>query len=185
MKSLFDYIAKPYGLFYEYQKKSFYDVMNKHQLLFAGKTVLDMGCGTGAYSAVMYELGYDVEGVDISREMIRIARKKNKHISYEHISASSPSIQKKYDIVFSAFVAHGMKQEERMSLYETMKNCGDLVILYDYNDKRKIITTVIEWLEGGDYFHFIKHVEDELLSVFSDVSIIQIGDNTALYCCRP
>jgi SAM-dependent methyltransferase len=39
-----------------------------------GKTVLDLGCGTGWFSVILAKRGAQVEGVDISGEAIRIAR---------------------------------------------------------------------------------------------------------------
>lgn len=37
-------------------------------------SVLDVGCGTGVYSAGLVELGWDVTGVDVSADMLRRAR---------------------------------------------------------------------------------------------------------------
>lgn len=38
-----------------------------------GGTLVDVGCGTGAYAAGLRELGWDVTGVDISEDMLRRA----------------------------------------------------------------------------------------------------------------
>jgi 2-polyprenyl-3-methyl-5-hydroxy-6-metoxy-1,4-benzoquinol methylase len=38
--------------------------------------VLDIGCGTGSLSVILAELGYDVTGIDISPEMVALARAK-------------------------------------------------------------------------------------------------------------
>ncbi|WP_207592565.1 methyltransferase domain-containing protein [Halomontanus rarus] len=40
----------------------------------AGKRVLDVGCGDGTYSAWLADQGADVLGIDLSREMISVAR---------------------------------------------------------------------------------------------------------------
>ena len=39
-------------------------------------TLLDLGCGTGAYGGALGELGWDVTGVDVSEDMLRRAREK-------------------------------------------------------------------------------------------------------------
>ena len=40
------------------------------------KRILDLACGTGTHSVYLARKGYDVVGIDISREMLNIAREK-------------------------------------------------------------------------------------------------------------
>jgi SAM-dependent methyltransferase len=42
----------------------------------AVRTVLDLGCGTGNHALLLASRGYDVTGVDLSAEMLAIAREK-------------------------------------------------------------------------------------------------------------
>ncbi len=53
-----------------------YGRMVEHGALPRRGLVLDAGCGTGQISLVLAAMGYDVQGFDISREMIDIARRK-------------------------------------------------------------------------------------------------------------
>ena len=41
------------------------------------RTIVDFGCGTGNHSIPLAERGYHVMGVDISAEMLRVAREKS------------------------------------------------------------------------------------------------------------
>ncbi len=43
-----------------------------------GRRVLEVACGTGSHSKILVERGYEVTGVDISDDMLRIARSKVK-----------------------------------------------------------------------------------------------------------
>ncbi|MER3429415.1 MAG: hypothetical protein C4334_15255 [Pyrinomonas sp.] len=54
------------------------DVLN----LPAGKKVLDVGCGSGWLCEFLARLGYDVLGIDINRDLIRIARARIESIPY-------------------------------------------------------------------------------------------------------
>ena len=40
------------------------------------ETVVDLGCGTGAVTNILAERGYQVTGVDISEDMLFVAREK-------------------------------------------------------------------------------------------------------------
>lgn len=43
---------------------------------FEPETILDLGCGTGNISSLLYKDGYDVIGVDISEDMLTVAKNK-------------------------------------------------------------------------------------------------------------
>jgi SAM-dependent methyltransferase len=43
-----------------------------------GRRVLEVACGTGSHSKVLVERGYEVTGVDLSDDMLRVARSKVK-----------------------------------------------------------------------------------------------------------
>ncbi|MFC6616119.1 class I SAM-dependent methyltransferase [Halopenitus salinus] len=44
--------------------------------------ILDVGCGTGVISLLLAELGHDVVGVDVAREMLKHARSKARQTEY-------------------------------------------------------------------------------------------------------
>ena len=48
-----------------------------------GGTVLEVGCGPGWWTGLLAEQGVDAFGVDISPEMVRIARDNNPHARFE------------------------------------------------------------------------------------------------------
>lgn len=71
----------------------------------AGKKTLDYGCGSGSSTLFLNEIGLDVEGVDISHDMLIEAKLLNKGTPFQLIeSAKLPYHAYTFDIVFSSFV---------------------------------------------------------------------------------
>ena len=79
----FDTIAASYDKWYASPVGKYYDDVEKRAVARIlpspqkGARLLEVGCGTGHWSEFFAEKGFDVTGVDISPEMIRIARAKN------------------------------------------------------------------------------------------------------------
>lgn len=84
--SRFDFgkIAEHYDKWYQSQRGSLYDKVEKQTLdrllpeAGKGSKLLDIGCGTGHWSAYFARKGFDVTGVDISERMVQVARGKDR-----------------------------------------------------------------------------------------------------------
>jgi len=198
--SLFNFIAPIYGLFYYRQKKRFSEVIKgiENELDLASyETILDVGCGTGALCSVLKKNGLSVTGIDQAEKMLEIAMKKpeNEGICFvrPNVLGKLPFEDKCFDISIASYVAHGMQQNERKLLYAEMRRVTkSKVIIYDYNENRSLLTTIIESLEQGDYFHFIKNAESEMKNCvfemracFSEVKVVSVGVRAAWYICTP
>lgn len=197
---LFNSIAPIYGLFYNSQKKRFLEVIdgvNKELNLKEFKTIIDVGCGTGALCSALNEIGMKVTGIDPAEKMLRIARKKHENTTVSFACANVlerlPFEDKLFDISIASYVAHGMKQKDRKRMYAEMSRVTkSQVIIYDYNENRALSTSIIEWLERGDYFNFIKNAEtemkncaSELKECFSQVKVVNVDVRAAWYICTP
>ena len=44
------------------------------------KTILDLGCGTGRHALKLAEMGYRVTGIDLSGEMLSVAKNEHFHM---------------------------------------------------------------------------------------------------------
>ena len=87
---LFNFIAPFYGLFYNFQKKWYTDIINSVQNkldIYAFDSIIDIGCGTGALSSVLDDGGMDVTGIDPAINMLNIAMDKSENGEIKFIHA--------------------------------------------------------------------------------------------------
>ena len=67
-------------------------------------SLLDVGCGTGSYTAALAERGWDVTGVDVSEDMLRRAQDRGVR-TVRADGASLPFGDASFDVMFTAFGA--------------------------------------------------------------------------------
>lgn len=81
----------------------------------SGTRALDFGCGTGRSSRFLSALGYEVVGVDISREMVARARRRDPLGDYRVIADGDFSGfgSSNFDLVLSAFTFDNVPGYER------------------------------------------------------------------------
>ena len=197
---LFNAIAPVYGLFYNKQKNRYREVIRSavNEWTQNGyRSILDVGCGTGALCSTLNEAGLSVTGVDPAENMLAIAKRhtENQDIRFLQANALSglPFADKSFDLSIASYVAHGLQKSERMKLYAEMRRVTrSKVILYDYNQSRSLMTSFVEWLERGDYFGFIKNPKGEmencvteLEKCFSNVTVVIVDKRAAWYVCTP
>lgn len=80
MKRPFRSYGKYYDIIYadkNYEKEcDFLEEIFRNYSKIIPKTILDGGCGTGSHAIPLAERGYEVTGIDLSAEMINIAKEK-------------------------------------------------------------------------------------------------------------
>ncbi len=100
-------IAQDYDKWYETPKGVYADDQEKKLFLKLtefkkGQTLLDIGCGTGHFSFWFHSLGLKVTGIDLSLEMLKVAKSKlkNKEIKFFRGNASLlPFSDDSFDLV--------------------------------------------------------------------------------------
>lgn len=188
---LFELIAPIYGWFYEGQKKRFRKSLDLAKELLScdqGKKVLDIGCGTGALASVAQERGLQVTAVDPTRGMLKVAKRKDKSKQIQFLQGNAlhklPFEDHTFDVVCASYVAHGLKKEERQLLYHEMKRLAkEKIVLLEYNQHRTLLSDIVEYAEGGDYFSFIQVVKKELSHFFGNVTQKNVAKTSAVYVC--
>lgn len=197
---LFNAIAPVYGLFYGKQKNRYRAVLDRisDELDVTGyHTVLDVGCGTGALCSALNAKGLLVTGIDTAGKMLTIAKRQPENGKITFIRANVlerlPFEDKAFDISIASYVAHGLQKSEREMMYAEMcRVTKSRVVIYDYNQTRAPATSIIEWLEHGDYFRFIKNAKNEMENCvfgagkcFSSVRAVDVDAKAAWYICTP
>ncbi len=72
----------------------------------AGRTLLDVGCGTGTHVQHLRER-FDCEGLDLDRNLLEIARERNPGITFHQADMISFNLGKRYDAIVCLFSAIG------------------------------------------------------------------------------
>lgn len=140
-----------------------------------GKSVLDVGTGTGSLALDLSKTAEKVIGIDLSSEMLEIAKRKNKtnNLTFLLMDASNMSYKdEEFDIVTISLGLHDMPLEIRTLVLKevkrVLKSNGKLFILdYDLpqNDFLGTVSShLINLLESKYYLDFIKADFESYLS---------------------
>lgn len=152
--SIYDDImgAVPYNLWYDY----LHEIMDFYKLKKADK-VLDLACGTGNMSILFAENNYQVTGIDLSSQMLEVAREKAEEIEQEIVFINSDlrdfHVREKYDMAYCLFdsINYILKKDElRMvfdNVYQSLAEEG--FFIFDMNTINRLMsirpgTTVIK-----------------------------------------
>jgi ubiquinone/menaquinone biosynthesis C-methylase UbiE len=139
-----DFIANQYDEMRFSNGGQLIDSKEKQQVLdlidiFEGKKILEIACGTARFGLMLAELGADVTGIDISKAMINIGRKKipnsplTGNLNFLYSDASSlPFKDSSFDIVLAMRFFHLTPHIEYF-LPEMIRVSNDKVIFDTFN----------------------------------------------------
>lgn len=116
-------------------------------LLSPGKTekILDVGCGTGDLSFRIAENGAQVDGIDMSPNMIEWARKKYPSLSFKVVNLYELPQTNKYDAIFSNAVLHWVTDPMKAleNFYRSLRQGGRIVAEFGGKDNVRQIRKAI------------------------------------------
>lgn len=138
------------------------------------KSVLDVATGTGSLALELSETAKEVAGIDLSAEMLAIARKKNRssNLSFLEMDAIKMKFDdESFDIVTIGLGLHDMPPDIRLLVLQEIKRVlkqdGKLYILeYDLPENevaKSVFPPLINILESRYYLDFIKSDFEQLL----------------------
>ncbi|MGL4799091.1 MAG: MerR family transcriptional regulator [Cellulosilyticaceae bacterium] len=148
--------------------------------------ILDIGVGTGNLSNRLYDLGYDITGVDQSRAMLEVAKSKNSGLKVRLGEFMKlPFENKSFDVIVSTYAFHHLDDKEKEIAVEEMLRVladdgiiviGDLMFASD-EAKNQIYTTLtaaqIDSIED-EYYTNISMLEEYVGKYDRKINKVQI-----------
>ncbi|SES89992.1 ubiquinone biosynthesis O-methyltransferase [Natronincola peptidivorans] len=138
--AVFDTKAIDYDQWYESKMGRFVDEVETN-LAFSmfvpqkGMTILDVGCGTGNFSIKLAELGCKVVAIDLSEEMLKVARRKVEEkeldITFHTMDVYDIKLEEnQFDAVFSMAAFEFIKEPQKAytEMMRVLKPGGELLI---------------------------------------------------------
>ena len=109
-KELFNSYALKYGEYKAFADDEYLRILEVMGIKYEpkGQKVLEIGCGSGAFTRFLVDLGFEVVGVDISEGLINIGKEILKHKNVRLICCDflEFNFKEKFDIIFCADILH-------------------------------------------------------------------------------
>jgi SAM-dependent methyltransferase len=164
-----------YHILYEHRDNSeaeaFINQITQHLVLPKQASVLDLACGKGRHSIQLNELGFDVIGLDLSRESIQFAKQfKNDSLHFTTGDMRHLKFTNRFDLVLNLFTSFGYFHEENdnllviESIAQVLKEGGKLVL--DYLNTAKVSAQLPqseEIVRKNITFNVHKFVEEDFI----------------------
>lgn len=132
--------------------------------------ILDLACGRGRHSKYLYRKGFDVTGVDISRQSIDYAKEYERPRLHFEVHDMRENYPHTFDAVFNLFTSFGYFEDEHdnLKVITTIKNsltaAGTGVIDF-MNAPKSIENLVPEEYQSlnGLNFHIRRYLDDDFI----------------------
>jgi SAM-dependent methyltransferase len=129
MDKVFNSYGKYYDIIYadkNYEKEcNFLEEIFQKYSKFETRSILDGGCGTGGHAIPLAKRGYEVTGIDLSKEMISIAKEKTSkngtNVNFNVMDLRKLQLNKKFDAAICMFAVISYLTEDK-GLIEALHN---------------------------------------------------------------
>lgn len=143
-----------------------------------GKKVLDLACGKGRHSVTLAKLGFDVTGIDLSKNSIEHARRfETDKLTFQIHDMRKP-LDERFDAVFNFFTSFGYFEnlDDNLKVLQSVEQMldSDGVFVLDYLNghfvKSNLVLTENKNLNGVT-FHISREIENGFI-----VKTIRVDD---------
>lgn len=113
--------------------------------------ILDVGCGTGGHALRLAERGYEILGIDLSEDMLRIAKAKAKAqgdacVRFQRSDARALDLQESFDVCISMFavMSYQTTNEDMLAALHGIREHLDLggILLFDVWSGAAVLDTL-------------------------------------------
>ena len=177
-----------YHLLYQHrdttEARKFMDALASFMGFFPEQRLLDLACGKGRHSIYLNRQGYQVEGVDLSRQSIAHAQQfSNPRLQFAVHDMRQVYKPQHFDIILNLFTSFGFFQDDQQHLNAiqataaSLKPGGFLVI--DFFNTALVVNSLVRENQeerDGITFHLKRYIEDQTV-----VKDIQLEDSGKFY----
>ena len=198
MSQFGDLYSKYYDLLYQdkdYQSEVEYIISLIQNHTSKVQTILDLGCGTGKHDELLCEEGYNIHGVDISEEMLKLAELRRKgrenNLTFSRMDIARLNLGRKFDVIISLFHVLSYQKTNILldkvfsSVFKHLNDGGLFIFDFWYGPavltnlpKKKTKRLKNETIEITRLTDTKMHAESNTVDVNFDVSVKNIKDNT-------
>lgn len=150
------------------EAEEFITKLTEYLQLPEGSRIIDLACGKGRHSVFLNKLGYDVLGLDLSRNSIEYDEQfENETLKFAVHDIRNEIVGERADAVFNLFTSFGYfkTEDEDQAVFDSVSGAlkkGGYFVL-DYLNQQYVRNTLVEKAEikkEGIDFHIHKWIED-------------------------
>lgn len=156
--------------------------------------VLEMGVGTGEITKPLYDLEYEITGVDLSSEMIEIAKSHMKNATFilAGFSDALNEIYNKFDFIVFSYSIHHLSYNDQIELLIRLNNflnedgviiIGD-VSTFNIEEMNQLQNKYADIWDDEEYYPILKKYQLSRLTDFYKLSYVQINEVAGVYKFR-
>ena len=151
--------------------------------------ILDVATGTGGQAFAFAEMGYDVVGIDLSKNMLKVANMKNRHENLKFKVADATRIpfeNNHFDVSCVSFALHDMPLNIREKTLEEMLRVTKpkgIIVIVDYAlSKNKIFRYLIyHFIKSFETKYYIEYIKSNLETLFRKYGIEIENEHSVLF----
>ncbi|MDC0303516.1 class I SAM-dependent methyltransferase [Flavobacteriales bacterium] len=153
------------------EAEAFVDKLSDYVTVPTGSRALDLACGKGRHSVRLWKNGYEVIGIDLSKDSIAEAKLNEKEgLDFFEHDMRELYWNDYFDVVVNLFTSFGYfhnKEDDQKtitSVADSLKNSGLFVI--DFMNAVKVIENLVDYEEktvDGVKFEITRSVEEDVI----------------------